>query len=256
MVTGGSFDGGKSNVYVMVTGCPPIGFGKEHFLTNATRQASIAALLIVEDFSSDVTTWPWAPMEKRTVILPSTPGWLASSAWHGCSSSRHRRIARRGISLFGPLYRGALPGMRSGRLRASTGRSMLASRGTAAPSLGTLGTAVPLEQPTKEVTEATTIAMIRIGGESNKAPPPAPPISAPSWSVERSAVQRSGRRQAGAAILRRCLCGDQIRCNGMFDGRMRLAEHDLAHLDGRFDIREIARVLLKFFVLRPEGGLK
>ena len=39
----------------------------------------------------------------------------------------------------------------------------------------------------------------------------------------------------------------------MFDGRMRLAEHDLAHLDGRFDIREIARVLLKFFVLRPEG---
>ena len=75
-------------------------------------------------------------------------------------------------------------------------------------------------------------------------------------SAERLAVQRSGRRQAGAAILRRCLCGDQIRCNGMFDGRMRLAEHDLAHLDGRFDIREIARVLLKFFVLRPEGGLK
>jgi len=29
-------------------------------------------------------------------------------------------------------------------------------------------------------------------------------------SVERLAVQRSGRRQAGAAILRRCLCGDEI----------------------------------------------
>jgi hypothetical protein len=36
-------------------------------------------------------------------------------------------------------------------------------------------------------------------------------------SVERFAVQRSGRRQAGAAILRRCVCGDQIRCNGLFD---------------------------------------
>jgi hypothetical protein len=34
-------------------------------------------------------------------------------------------------------------------------------------------------------------------------------------SAERLAVQRSGRRQAGAAILRRCLCGDQIRCNGI-----------------------------------------
>ena len=29
-------------------------------------------------------------------------------------------------------------------------------------------------------------------------------------SAERFAVQRSGRRQAGAVILRRCLCGDQI----------------------------------------------
>jgi len=38
-----------------------------------------------------------------------------------------------------------------------------------------------------------------------------------TWSAERFAVQRSGRRQAGAAILRRCLCGDQIRCNGLFD---------------------------------------
>ena len=75
-------------------------------------------------------------------------------------------------------------------------------------------------------------------------------------SVERFAVQRSGRRQAGAAILRRCLCGDQIRCDAMFDGRMGLAEHDRAHLDGRFDVREVARFLLKFFVLRPEGGLK
>ncbi len=28
------------------------------------------------------------------------------------------------------------------------------------------------------------------------------------------AVQRSGRRQAGSSILRRCPCGDQIRCNG------------------------------------------
>ena len=34
-------------------------------------------------------------------------------------------------------------------------------------------------------------------------------------SVERLAGQRSGRRQAGAAMLRRCLCGDQI-CNGLF----------------------------------------
>ena len=41
-----------------------------------------------------------------------------------------------------------------------------------------------------------------------------------------------------------------------FDGRMGLAERDPAHLDGRFDIREVARFLLKFFVLRPEGGLK
>jgi hypothetical protein len=213
MVTGGSFDGGKSNVYVMVTGCPPIGFGKEHFLTNATRQVSIAALLIVEDFSSDATTWPWAPMEKRTVILPSTPGWLASSAWHGCSSSWHRRITRRGISLSGPLYRGALPGMRSGRLRASTWRSMLASRGTAAPSLGTLGTAVPLEQPTKDVTEATTIAMIRMSGDCSKALPPAPPISATAWSVERLAVQRRARRTSGSLMLLRFLCGGIV--NGL-----------------------------------------
>jgi hypothetical protein len=73
MVTGGSFDGGNSNVYEMVTGCPPSGFGKEHLLTNSTRQVSIAALLIVEDFSSEATTWPSAPMEKRTVMLPSTP---------------------------------------------------------------------------------------------------------------------------------------------------------------------------------------
>jgi hypothetical protein len=35
-----------------------------------------------------------------------------------------------------------------------------------------------------------------------------------------------------------------------------LAERDPAHLDGRFDIREVARFLLKFFVLRPEGGQK
>jgi len=32
----------------------------------------------------------------------------------------------------------------------------------------------------------------------------------------RLAVQRSGRRQADAAILRLCLCGDQIRRNGLF----------------------------------------
>jgi len=30
-------------------------------------------------------------------------------------------------------------------------------------------------------------------------------------SAERLAIQRSGRRQAGTLILRRCLCGDQIR---------------------------------------------
>ncbi len=35
---------------------------------------------------------------------------------------------------------------------------------------------------------------------------------------QRSAVQRSGRRQAGAAILGQCPCGDQIRCNGGFGG--------------------------------------
>ena len=45
--------------------------------------------------------------------------------------------------------------------------------------------------------------------------------------VERLAVQRSGRRQAGIAILRRCICGDQIRCNGLFDGALR---EDFAHL--------------------------
>jgi hypothetical protein len=42
-----------------------------------------------------------------------------------------------------------------------------------------------------------------------------------SWtraSVERLAVQRSGRRQAGAAILRRCLCGDQISATPWFGG--------------------------------------
>ena len=32
-------------------------------------------------------------------------------------------------------------------------------------------------------------------------------------SVQRLAVQRCGRRQAGAAILRRHFCGDHIRCN-------------------------------------------
>ena len=37
-------------------------------------------------------------------------------------------------------------------------------------------------------------------------------------SVERLAVQRCGRRQAGGTILRRCHCGDHICCNGMFDG--------------------------------------
>jgi len=37
---------------------------------------------------------------------------------------------------------------------------------------------------------------------------------------------------------------------------MALAEQDLAHLDGRFDIGEVARFLLKFFVLRPEGDLE
>ena len=39
-------------------------------------------------------------------------------------------------------------------------------------------------------------------------------------SVERLAVQRSGRRQADAAILRLCLCGDQIRFNGLFASSM------------------------------------
>ena len=39
--------------------------------------------------------------------------------------------------------------------------------------------------------------------------------------AERLAVQRSGRRHPGAAILRRRLCGDQIRCNGLFDSRRR-----------------------------------
>ena len=37
--------------------------------------------------------------------------------------------------------------------------------------------------------------------------------------VQRFAVQRSGRRQAGAAILRRCLCGDQVRCNGIMEAQ-------------------------------------
>jgi len=32
--------------------------------------------------------------------------------------------------------------------------------------------------------------------------------------IRRLAVQRCGRRQAGATILRRCPCGDHIRCNG------------------------------------------
>ena len=36
----------------------------------------------------------------------------------------------------------------------------------------------------------------------------------------------------------------------------KLAEHDLAHLDGRLDVREIACFFFEFFVLRPEGGLK
>ena len=35
--------------------------------------------------------------------------------------------------------------------------------------------------------------------------------------AQRLAVQRCGRRQAGATILPRCLGGDHSRCNGMFD---------------------------------------
>jgi hypothetical protein len=37
-------------------------------------------------------------------------------------------------------------------------------------------------------------------------------------SAERLAVQRCGRRRAGTAILRRCPCGDHIRCNGLLGG--------------------------------------
>ena len=38
-------------------------------------------------------------------------------------------------------------------------------------------------------------------------------------SVERFAVQRRGRRTSGSLMLLQFLCGDCVRCNGMFDGR-------------------------------------
>ncbi len=53
--------------------------------------------------------------------------------------------------------------------------------------------------------------------------PPIPVRLSSRLSVERFAVQRSGRRQAGAAILRRCPCGDQIRCNALFDSALAMS---------------------------------
>ena len=145
---------------------------------------------------------------------------MASSTWHGGASSWHLRIYRRGISPAGPLYAAAPPGMRLGRLRASTGRSMLASFccWTAAPSLATVGTVFPLEQPTKDVTEATTIAMIRMGGESNKTLHSPPPISA--RSLVRRTAWRSAARPPSSRRLHstRCPGGGIASCNGMLDG--------------------------------------
>jgi hypothetical protein len=36
--------------------------------------------------------------------------------------------------------------------------------------------------------------------------------------VERFAVQRRGRRTSGSLMLLQFLCGDCVRCNGLFDG--------------------------------------
>ena len=72
-------------------------------------------------------------------------------------------------------------------------------------------------------------------------------------AVQRRAAQRSGRRRADVAILRRFFCGDQVRCNGMSayilasDGKAR--NHDsqnsrnldvvrLGRLERNFDSRE------------------
>jgi hypothetical protein len=96
-------------------------------------------------------------------------------------------------------------------------------RGVAAPSgqfrrsLPTTFGAEPVKpppQPRKSQTGNNTIAPERRWSSPPELHPPQ--VAAPI--VQRLAVQRCGRRQAGATILRRCLCGDHIRCNGLFDG--------------------------------------
>ena len=58
----------------------------------------------------------------------------------------------------------------------------------------------------------------------NRQPRPSPtyPLRSPlrlRLSVERLAVQRRARRTSGSLMLLQFLCGDCVRCNGLFDGR-------------------------------------